>query len=273
MKLTVLSDNLPGDPLLPVEHGFSAWIEDGSMKVLFDTGSSTLFADNARRLSVPWWEAQTVVLSHGHYDHTGGVVHAVGGNSRAKWYFHPDALLPRFRRRTHEGPKPIGMPKESRVALETLGDRLVATTRPVRLSPRLGVTGFIPRQDPDEGTGGDFFLDEACQTPDLLQDDQALWMRVKGGVVAVLGCGHAGVGNTLDYVSTLCGERIIGVVGGLHLKGAGAPRLLKAVEALRRHGVKWIRPGHCTGEAAVSVLERNFPDSVVPCHVGDVFEW
>jgi 7,8-dihydropterin-6-yl-methyl-4-(beta-D-ribofuranosyl)aminobenzene 5'-phosphate synthase len=273
MRLTVLSDNRAGAPPLPVEHGFSAFLECDGTRILFDTGGGTLFADNARTLGVHWWEADAVVLSHGHYDHTGGIVHALGGNSRAKWYLHPDALLPRYLRRDPASPKPIGMPSQDREALEGINDRIVNCTRPVRISDRVGVTGPIPRLNAMEGTGGDFYLDEACQVPDPLRDDQAVWIRVEGGVVVLMGCTHAGVGNTLDYIAPLCGERILAAVGGFHLQGAGAARLTSAVDAFRRHGVRYIRPAHCTGQASVTVLERNFPDAVVPSHAGAIYEW
>lgn len=273
MRLTILSDNRAGKTPLPTEHGFSAFLECNGTRVLFDTGGSTLFADNARKLDIHWWEADAVVLSHGHYDHTGGVPHAISGNTRAKWYLHPDALLPRYRRREPDPPKPIGMPNESRISLEGIPDRILRTVRPTRMTPEIGVTGPVPRLDPREGTGGDFFLDEACGKPDPLEDDQSLWIRVKGGVVALMGCTHAGVGNTLDYIATLCGERILAAVGGFHLQGSGALRLASAVEAFRRHGVRYIGPAHCTGDAAITVLSRNFPDAVKPCHVGAVYEW
>jgi len=271
LSISVLADNHAAEGFSS-EHGFSAFVECDDTRVLFDTGGGTLFAENALKLGVHWWETEAVVLSHGHYDHTGGIAHVLSGNSRAKWYWHPDALLPRYLRRNQDPPKSIGMRPENRASLDVLGERLVRTTRPTRINERIGVTGPIPRLNPEEGTGGDFFLDEAFQTSDPIRDDQALWIRAKGGVIALLGCAHAGVGNTLDYISSLCGERILAVVGGLHLQGDGALRLGAAVDAFRRHGVKYIRPAHCTGDAAVTVLARNFPDAVSPCRAGDVMK-
>ncbi len=273
MRLTILSDNRAGTPPLPTEHGFSAFLECDGTCVLFDTGSGTLFAENAVKLGIHWWEADAVVLSHGHYDHTGGIVHALGGTTRAKWYLHPSALLPRYRRRDPDPPKSIGIPPACREALENVPDRIVRVTRTLRISDRIGITGPVPRLDPQEGVGGDFFLDEACSLPDPLEDDQALWIRVEGGVVVLMGCTHAGVGNTLDHIATLCGERILAAVGGFHLQGSGAPRLSRAVDAFRRHGVRHIRPAHCTGDAAITVLSRNFPDAVEPCHAGASYEF
>ncbi len=273
IHLTVLSDNHTENPALTTEHGFSVFIECGDFRILFDTGAGTLFADNARKLNIHWWEADAVVLSHGHYDHTGGVAHALGGNSRAKWYLHPNALLPRYAIQTPEPPKKIGIPDPCRAALEGIPDRIIHTTRPVRISTALGVTGPIPRIHPGEDLSGPFFLREDRSIPDPILDDQAFLLRTNGGVIAIMGCTHSGVGNTLDYISSLCRERILAVVGGLHLQGSGAVRLGSAVDAFRRHGVRFIRPAHCTGEAATTVLKRNFPDAVEICRAGDVYEW
>jgi 7,8-dihydropterin-6-yl-methyl-4-(beta-D-ribofuranosyl)aminobenzene 5'-phosphate synthase len=124
------------------------------------------------------------------------------------------------------------------------------------------VTGQIPRVSDFEGTGvrEDAFLDESMTTPDPILDDQAVFFRVPEGVVILLGCGHAGLVNTMAYVSELTGEpRIYAVIGGTHLLSASPARMQKTVEALRKYDVHKIMLSHCTGVQAYAELASALP--------------
>ncbi len=272
MKITLLVDNraLPG---LASEHGLSLWVETESGNVLFDTGQGAAFEANVGTLGIPLKTARAIVLSHGHYDHTGGLPFALSINPSARVYAHPGVFSQRFSIRNHV-PRPIKMPDPVAAALTSQRARIVSVTRPEEVLPGVWVTGPIPRNNAFEDAGGPFYLDDEGRRPDSIDDDQALWIDAPVGCIVVLGCAHAGVVNTLDYISQVADPRTFhAVLGGMHLAAASAIRLEQTAEALERYGVRRIAPCHCTGEEAIRFLQRRFPGRVTECAAGSVLVW
>ena len=108
---------------------------------------------------------------------------------------------------------------------------------------------------------------------DAVPDDQAVWVETANGVVVLLGCAHAGVVNTLDYIASLVGvPRFRAVIGGMHLLNADEARLRKTAEALERYGVALIAPCHCTGDKAVHYFKDRFDEALVCLAAGRVLE-
>ncbi|MBN1507781.1 MAG: MBL fold metallo-hydrolase [Sedimentisphaerales bacterium] len=269
LTITILVDNTPNRdaPGLVCEHGWSAWIEADGHRVLLDAGASDLVLRNAAALGVPLSEAETIVLSHGHYDHTGGLATVLAAAPGAAVYLHPAALGEHFSNHPGKGPRAIGLPQPSAAALA--GRRVVRTEGPTEIAPGVHVTGAVPRRTDFEDVGGPFFLDAAAAQPDPIEDDQAVWIDTPRGAVVVLGCAHAGIVNTLDHVTNLTGGgRIHAVLGGTHLVSASAQRLQRTADALRRFGVKLLAPCHCTGAAAMDFLQDEFPRTFLQCTVG-----
>ena len=133
----------------------------------------------------------------------------------------------------------------------------------------LFVTGEIPRQTDFEDVGGKFFLDERCQQPDPLVDDQALFFETPDGVVVLLGCAHAGVVNTMLQIERLTqGKHFHAVIGGMHLLNASPARLNATIQALRRWNVSQLVPMHCTGMLATTRLWAEFPNRCAAGGVG-----
>jgi len=214
------------------------------------------------------------VLSHGHYDHTGGLADALRGNRPNAIYAHPDAMKPKFARNKDGTSRGIGIPYPCEQAIERRRDRLVRTEQPTPVSNGLMVTSPVPRVTEFEDTGGPFFLDPECRKPDPLVDDQAVFFDSTQGTVVLLGCAHAGVINTLSYVRELTGERPIhAVLGGMHLGGASAQRLKRTIDELREMHIDCLGPAHCTGRAATAALWDVLPDQCIPCHVGTQVEF
>ena len=143
-KIIILVDNKANEGLL-AEHGLSVWVEAAGRRLLFDTGQGPALSSNAGRLDVALHSADTLVLSHGHYDHTGGVPLVIESAPAVHVYCHPGAKSPRYSIRDGSA-KPINMPGAARVALESLSPgRLHWTTRPIELAPGIGLTGPVPR--------------------------------------------------------------------------------------------------------------------------------
>ncbi len=269
-----------GSDALVAEHGFSALVvvRYGATirRLLFDAGvSPTGMVENMRRLEVDPKEVDTVVLSHGHFDHVTGLdgfMSAVGGVAGLPLVVHPDLWL--RRRIAFEGREPVEIPTPSRRALEGGGFTIVEDARPsLLLDDRVLITGEVPRVTGFEpGFPPQQAWREGAWGPDTqVADDQALVVNLRGrGLVLLTGCGHAGIVNITRWARHLTGlEQVCGVVGGFHLNGplfAGAiPRVVGALSELRPEVVL---PAHCTGFAAQLALATALPDAFVQNTVG-----
>ncbi len=251
------------------EHGLAYHIESGGSSLLFDTGQTALILQNARRLGLDLSRLDSVALSHGHYDHTGGL-HAVRGIApSADLYAHPGARARRFARNPDGTTRDIGIGPEGLDALRSHPERTHETASATEVAEGVFLTGEIPRATAFEDVGGPFVLDERGLVPDPIVDDQALFFETRDGVVVLLGCAHAGVVNTMRHIRQLTGGRPIHtVLGGMHLLTAGPERMDRTVEAVREECLQQLGPAHCTGMAAVARLWREFPHACTVCSVG-----
>lgn len=267
--ITVLVENSVQRAGLRAEHGWSSLIEIGGRRVLFDTGQTELLLDNAKALGCSLDNLDVIVLSHGHYDHTGGLAAVLKRSPEAQVFLHPAALSPKFSANADGPVRSIGMPEPGQQAIANAGTRLICTPAQREVVPGLFVTGEIPRQTDFEDVGGRFFLDEHCQKPDPLLDDQAVFFQTPAGVVVLLGCAHAGVVNTLLHIERITGDhRVRAVLGGMHLGSASERRMVETVGYLRQVKPDCLAPAHCTGMAASVQLWSEFPGICIPATAG-----
>ena len=274
ISLTVLVEDSVSSPTLMAEHGLALWINTGAMRLLFDTGQSDLIIANAHKLSVAPDTVDLIALSHGHYDHCGGLA-AVLANapSAVPVYAHPAAFEPKYRR-MESAVKDIGIPRPDLEAIRRRRETVRAVTTPTEIAPGLFLTGEIPRVHPEEQGGTGFCLDADGRQPDPFLDDQALFIKTSGGTIVILGCAHAGVINTLEYIRRLTGgESIRAVLGGMHLGSVSGERLAWTVDALRLFDIRFLAPMHCTGQQACAALWTAFPHNCVACGVGKMLEF
>ena len=254
LKMTILVDNNAADNL-SAEHGFSLWVETDNKKILFDTGQGSAMKNNAAILGVDLTTADLLILSHGHYDHTGGLADLLHVNQGVHVYFHAAAFLPRYS--VSNGiARPIKMTSDAMIAINSLPENRVHwVTKPVHLSESIGITGEIPRVTDYEDTGGSFYFDQDGKRADPIKDDLAFWLKTPKGLVICIGCCHAGIVNTLEYICQQSGENNIHtVIGGLHLLNADDTRLQKTVDALQKFNIENFIPCHCTGDAAIEYI-------------------
>jgi 7,8-dihydropterin-6-yl-methyl-4-(beta-D-ribofuranosyl)aminobenzene 5'-phosphate synthase len=270
--ITLLVENSVQGRDLMAEHGLAFHVQAGPDSLLFDTGQSPLLVQNALLLGVDLSQLRAMALSHGHYDHTGGLRAVWEVAPRAELCAHPAALAPHFARNPDGTTRDVGISNQSLEAIQIHAPQPRHTLTPTEVLKGFFLTGEIPRTTDFEDVGGPFVLDEAGTRPDPIVDDQALFFDTRDGVVVLLGCAHAGVVNTLWRVCQLThGRPIHAVFGGMHLLVASPERTAYTVEALHELGVQRLGPAHCTGAAATARLWSEFPNACTVCSVGSRF--
>ncbi len=274
VRITILVDNYVRRRSLLAEHGWACWVETPAERLLFDTGQGQTLRHNAGELGVPLATATSIALSHGHYDHTGGLAAALELAPTARVLAHPAALEAKYKRGPDGCTRAIGLPDQLAERCARLAACLVATRTPTQVGPGLWLTGEVPRVTDFEQDDSAFRLDAAGQKHDPLADDQALVVRCAAGLVVVLGCAHAGVINTLRFVQTLHpGVPLTAVLGGMHLYGAPEQRVAKTISELAALGVGRVIPAHCTGRRALAAFAAGLPDRCTPGEVGTALEF
>ncbi len=254
VKITVLVDTESFNENLAKEHGFSAWVESEGRHILFDTGQIGGMLENAQKLGIDLAKADTLVLSHGHFDHTGQLPQFLAINDKAEIHCCENSDITRYSCKIGTAPRSIGMPEASRAALASISPSRIHTMNTHRyLAPKIGMTGPVPRLSPVEDTGGPFFLDDHRGVDDLIEDDQSMWFETDKGLLILLGCCHAGLVNTVEYIKRISGiDKLYGIIGGMHLVNADEQRLQYTFENMKRWKPEVLVPCHCTGATPVA---------------------
>lgn len=268
LNITILVDNRAAEELLS-EHGFSLWIDTGYERILFDTGQGDVLAHNAAKLGIEYEHADFLILSHGHFDHTGGIPNAIQHFRNTVVYCHPGVMKPRYIV-TGGAARAIQMPQKSMAAIDNMpAQNLYWVSQSVLTNERIGIACPIPRETGYEDTGGSFYLDPEGLHEDSIDDDLALWIKTDDGLVVCVGCSHAGLINTLNYIRRLNPDsRIRAVIGGFHLLNAGKERLDLTISALQSFLPIMLSPCHCTGNRATEALKEAFGDQIIPGYAG-----
>jgi 7,8-dihydropterin-6-yl-methyl-4-(beta-D-ribofuranosyl)aminobenzene 5'-phosphate synthase len=270
----VLVENSVHRQGLVAEHGLSFHVQCGERSLLFDTGQTDLALINAETLRLPLDRLEAIVLSHGHYDHTGGVPAILDVALNARVYLHPAAFEKKHSRNASGQSRSIGMSNCVVQAIRRRAGGFIETPGRTEIIEGVFATGEIPRANAYEDTGGAFFLDAECTRSDPLKDDQALVIDLGRSVILLLGCAHAGVVNTLDYVRHLTGGKPLrALIGGLHLGSASEERIQQTIARLRDAQLEILAPAHCTGWPATAKLWQAFPEIFHLAGVGTVFEF
>ena len=273
--ITSLVDNsvAQGGKSLLAEHGLSFYIEAGDRRILFDTGQNLAITNNARVLGIDLNRIEAVVLSHGHYDHSGGLQSVLQTNRNFTLYGHPDVFSQKVKK-TNGNYKYIGIPIDQS-DFEGSGVSLKLSRNPVEVAPGVTASGEIALENDFEDVESDFFLKKENEiTRDTLADDQCLILETAKGLVVLLGCSHRGVINTLNHVARIKGtDKIHAILGGLHLGKASDGKLAKIIEHLRGFDLEMVGVGHCTGPRAFLALANEFKDHVFLNTVGKAIEF
>lgn len=254
MHIHILTDNRTARRGFLAEHGLSLLIQHQGRTILMDTGQSDVYVRNAFQMGLSLSEADAIVLSHGHYDHTGGLpaypkaAKPIPVYLQAGGLFAKHALIPDGNTMREIGIpwKPDTLPKD-RLTLHPLQERLECLPG-VQLLPR------VPCHPGGEPLPEGFFVStDSGREPDYLQDEQLLVLETTHGLAVFAGCAHAGILNCLTHVrNAFPGKPLALVMGGLHLSGADAQRMDRTILALQAFGIQKLVPLHCTGPSAIA---------------------
>lgn len=272
-RISVLCENSVG-PISGTlgEHGFAALIEGDSDSVLFDTGQGLTLLHNAKRMNKDLRRVERVALSHGHYDHTGGLMPLLEQCGPKLVHAHPDVFQPRYRVKDTGEHIPIGLP-HTEESLRHAGARFDCSSGFREIGSGLFLTGEVPRATSFEHGDTGLYCDVQGCRPDQVVDDQSLIVQSEKGLVVILGCCHAGIVNTLHYVIHKTGkDEFYAIIGGTHLGFCSALQLDETVKRLHEFRIRKFFGSHCTGFAAAGRLSREFAGQYHPAQVGFTLE-
>ncbi len=277
MKITFLSDNKTENSACTAEWGLSVFIESCGHKVLFDVGASPIFAENARNLGVDLKEAEAVVISHGHYDHTEGMEAFCGINGKAPIYIHKKAISEAYGIDQSGGieDENCGI-RWSEQFTESIMPRINFTEDVVKINDRMTIVGNT--KPLEEYPMTDKFYRPAKNREDKFLEDpmdheQFLVVKEPKGLYVFSGCSHVGMMAVINRVSEMFpDEKIVALIAGMHLYPLSKEEKRKVVDSICNLGIEKIFPVHCTGMEAILMFKERLGDGCVIASAGETYE-
>ncbi len=275
--IRILCDNnIEGTTFLG-EHGFAALVTHASGTYLFDTGQGHTLPHNARQSGLSFKDLAAVILSHGHYDHTGGLSWVLNQTGPLAVHAHPDVFCPHLAMTPDDqsaAPRFVGCP-QTREELEAAGARLVFHAETTEIAAGIWFISGYDRpaadtpQDPKLVLAG-----RDGPEPDMMADDASLLLETASGPVLLLGCAHGGVLNILDHVRDRLGiKRLHAILGGTHLMFFTPGQILEVIAVFEAFDVAQVGVSHCTGHEAALQLAQHFGRRFCRAGAGRVFRF
>lgn len=260
VKITPLVENQSKFDNLLSEHGLSLLIECGGKRILFDTGASDLVLNNAKKISIDLNDIDCVVLSHGHYDHTGGLQYI----NNKKVYVHPDIFIPKYEAINGQY-EYDGLPnnKEHYEAVNNL--EFIQVKQGAELTKNINLHMNFAKQ-----ATKDFYLQtNAGYVPDVFTDELVLSINTDNGLIIISGCAHSGIVNIIDKVIQDTGNnQIYAILGGFHLYDLTHEEVQRVASTMDNYNIKHIGISHCTGDKLSKYLSKS---NIFDFNIGDDF--
>jgi 7,8-dihydropterin-6-yl-methyl-4-(beta-D-ribofuranosyl)aminobenzene 5'-phosphate synthase len=275
-RITVLCENLVGRLIGSGEHGFSAFIETDQGNYLFDAGSGHSVVPNSLMLDKDLKTIRKVFLSHGHFDHTGGLPEVLKLRGNVDVHAHPHIFLDRIhvvKENGKETKRFIGIPYKKSY-LEFLGANFILNKDFVEVQKGMFLTGEVPRKTSFEKPDLRLFSEiDGKMVQDIFWDDQSLILDTEKGLVLILGCAHSGMINIIHHAINKTGkEKFYAILGGTHLDFLTSEQLENSIQSLKKMTVEKIGVSHCTGMRAAFRLHQEFGDRFSYGCVGSILE-
>ncbi len=264
LKMTILVENTVYKQGLLAEHGLSIYLEFGRKKYLFDSGQGMVLKHNAEELDIAFYELDGLILSHGHYDHTGGIPFLLEQKTDLEIYAHPDFQIDRYSMRgkrlapvSYSGPKIKDFNKIKNLSEIEKGMFLTGEIKNAK--------NYLNEKYKRKNNSG-------YKTDDF-SDDMSLYFEGKNGLIIILGCSHKGVKNIITEIIDKSGiDNVDKIIGGMHLMKADKNILKELSEFFKKIDPSEIYPLHCTGKEAASYFRERLGDKVKFAGVGSIIE-
>lgn len=272
IRITILSENTVGQHWgLLGEHGFSALVEVGGNTFLFDTGQGHVILNNISLLGIDINNINLMFLSHGHWDHCGGILDVL--NSRKggmEIHCHTDVFQERYY--LQDGIMRFAGIPYSKLHLESVGAKFFFNNNVLQIVDNVYLTGSVPMLNDFEFPASQLFTKINDKLiGDVVYDEQSMVIAGNKGLVIIVGCSHPGIVNIIRYAQQITGILDIqAIIGGTHLMFHEDKQIMATISALAETSPHTIAAAHCTGTRANGFLRTRFADSFVDCKVGTV---
>jgi len=272
MKINILTDNRARKRGMLAEHGLSVLIEFENINILFDTGQSDVFFRNAKVMGIDLLKTDCIVLSHGHYDHCGGLIYFQESENYPSIYAHADLFTKKYAVKGGSC-REIGIPW-SLNDYKIIKDHMTFSGKFVEVYPKISLCAEIPSTQPFEGIPEGFYIEENNhKSLDSLKDEQMLVIEHEKGLVIFLGCSHPGVVSCLNYVLRMFpGKQIYALIAGMHLDNVSPLRLQMTIQHMINLDIQMVIPLHCTGIHAICEMKRFLGKQCFALCAGDSIE-
>ena len=270
----LVENQVPEGNLLKTQHGLSLYVETKKHKLLFDDGADDLFLHNAEVLGIDLSVVDNLILSHGHYDHGGGLHAFLAINQQAKIYIHRNAFLPHLFKKPDGTYLDIGIdPSLQHHPQVVLIDHDTVIDEECHLFSDITGQDLVAKSNLAL-----LKQDKAIIEPDDFLHEQSLWIESEGKKVLITGCSHRGIVNIVEYVIQKKQQVPDIVIGGFHLYNPGnqisepTAFVLQVGERLKKIPTHYYTC-HCTGEASFSTLQSLLNDQLTYLYTGTKIEW
>lgn len=283
LTVKIILDNVSvsGDDLKTI--GFSALIDilykdNSKSSILFDTGyNGEDIEHNIKKLSIDLGQTEKVFLSHGHFDHTGGLTSALKYTKNGTTiYCHPSTVDPKILNRNSVNENYVGFTAKNRLDELQIDNKFEFCRNQFEVSPGVFTVGDIPRNSDYETVKGMLLsvdkLNNGVYQNDMIEDDMSLLVEVGlDDLVLITGCCHSGIINNIDYIQqNYPNKNIIGIIGGLQLHVAEQDQLDETLKKLKELQLKKFYPLHSSGEKGIEFFNKNFADITNVGGVGSI---